>query len=238
MSTPTFIERAKEVHGDKYDYSLVDCSTFASKVEIICPKHGIFRQSPNNHIYNKNGCLKCSKRGKTSSTTEEFIEKARKIHGDKYDYSLVDYTTRALKIKIVCLKHGMFEQTPANHLAGNGCFSCKSSLLENIVENWLRKNNVIFKKEKRFKDCRDERPLPFDFYLPNKNTLIEFQGKQHFEESGENAPFPTTKEYLLKYQKHDLIKKEWALKNGYKFLEIPYTLSTQEVYSSLKNFCI
>ena len=116
-----FIIKARVVHGDRYDYSLVDYQHSRSKVKIFCWEHGIFEQTPNNHISHMRGCNKCvTKR----FTTEDFIEKAQTVHGDKYDYSLVDYQHSKLKIKIICQQHGLFEQRANNHLEGQRCSGC------------------------------------------------------------------------------------------------------------------
>ena len=95
ITTEDFIKKAKAVHGDKYDYSLVEYKNSRIKVKIICPIHGIFEQAPGNHLLGA-GCPDCS--GRKRSTTEEFIQRARAIHGDKYDYSLVDYKNNKTKI--------------------------------------------------------------------------------------------------------------------------------------------
>jgi very-short-patch-repair endonuclease len=125
--TQSFIEKAKETHGDKYDYSLVDYNGSKSKVKIICPEHGVFEQNANNHIFSKNICPKCAYicRGNDKKyDTQKFIKKAIEIHGDKYDYSLVDYKDSQKKVKIICPEHGEFEQKPNTHLNGSGCFKC------------------------------------------------------------------------------------------------------------------
>ena len=102
----TFIEKARKVHGNKYDYSKVEYHNNHEKVCIICPEHGEFWQTPKNHLKGCN-CPKCSNVYKMSN--EEWIEKAREIHGDKYDYSKTHYISNKLKVKIICPKHGEFE---------------------------------------------------------------------------------------------------------------------------------
>jgi len=127
LTTESFIQRGKEVHGDKYDYSLVEFYNQKIKVRIICPEHGKFEQSPSSHIYGGHGCDRCSIESRSiihNSTTEEFITKARKIHGDRYNYSLVVYDKALIKVKIICSKHGEFEQRPNCHLSGHGCPVC------------------------------------------------------------------------------------------------------------------
>ena len=124
--TESFIEKAQTVHGDFYDYSLVKYLSSHEDVKIICPKHGEFMQSPTNHLHGK-GCYKCGRLAASDakrSTTEEFIVKAKVIHGDRYGYALVEYVGNAIKVKIICSKHGTFEQTPSEHLVGSGCNKC------------------------------------------------------------------------------------------------------------------
>ena len=121
-----FIEKARKVHGDKYDYSKVEYINNCTKVCIICPKHGEFWQTPDNHLYGY-GCKKCADEKKSENsrfTTERFIEKARKVHGDKYDYSKVEYINATTRVCIICPKHGEFWQLADNHLKGHGCPYC------------------------------------------------------------------------------------------------------------------
>ena len=120
LTTEEFIRKAKEIHGDKYDYSKVEYVDNRTKVCIICPEHGEFWQRPNNHLMG-NGCQKCIGKGLTQ---EEFINEAREIHGDKYDYSKVEYKTKKDKVCIICPKHGEFWQIAQSHLSGHGCPKC------------------------------------------------------------------------------------------------------------------
>ena len=127
----SFIQKAKEIHGDKYDYSLVDYKNNQSKIKIICPKHGLFYKSPNEHISGKAGCPVCSQEKQNEikhnifkKNLEDFIKEAKQVHGDKYDYSLVKYYNTHTKVKIVCPEHGLFEQTPHHHLDGSECPVC------------------------------------------------------------------------------------------------------------------
>lgn len=119
-----FIKKAKEIHGNKYDYSLVEYKTAKTKIKIICQIHGIFEQLPSNHIHKTNtaGCLICG--GRKKLTTDEFIIKAKEMHGDKYDYSFVEYIKSNSRVKIICKKHGTFTQTPQKHLMDRGCPIC------------------------------------------------------------------------------------------------------------------
>lgn len=122
----TFILKARWVHGDVYDYSGVEYRGTYVKVNIGCRIHGSFLQSPNNHL-NKFGCPNCGRQGtieKQKFSQDVFIKKAREVHGDTYDYSLVNYTRSIDKIKITCRVHGEFVQQAASHLQGVGCFQC------------------------------------------------------------------------------------------------------------------
>lgn len=139
-----FIEESNIIHNHKYDYSKVSYVNNKTKVCIICPIHGEFKQTPIDHIKGK-GCNKC--KGGVRDTTESFIEKAKKIHGDKYDYSNVEYINSHTRVNIICPKHGEFSQIPNNHLNGNGCKICRSEKMKHILsfdkEQFVTKSNVI-----------------------------------------------------------------------------------------------
>ena len=123
ITTADFIITAKEVHGDTYDYSLVEYKGSTQKVKILCHIHGEFLQTPSNHLRGQ-GCIAC-KHNNTRKTTEEFIEQAQSIHGNLYDYVNVLYKNINTKVEIICKKHGRFEQRPDVHLRGAGCNICK-----------------------------------------------------------------------------------------------------------------
>jgi len=126
LTTEEFISRARRVHGNKYDYALVEYSVTDIPVKIICREHGEFEQMPNVHLRG-HGCQTCGRLATNNAqrlNTEQFIAKAKRVHGDKYDYSLVSYETAELPVKIVCPAHGEFEQTPHGHLSGRGCRKC------------------------------------------------------------------------------------------------------------------
>ena len=139
-----FLEEAKKIHGDKYDYSKVEYINDSTKVCIICPVHGEFWQTPNLHLRGC-GCKKCRGfiRDYKHLTTEEFIKKSKEIHGDRYDYSKVEYINSSTKVCIVCPVHGEFWQTPKQHLKGCGCRKCANTItainrrktLENFVKD-------------------------------------------------------------------------------------------------------
>lgn len=146
------ISRFRDVHGDKYDYSKVVYVDMNSKVTIICPEHGEFEQTPAKHINRKHGCPKCKGtklRNHFSSTTEEFVRKAVSKHGDRYNYSKVEYVNSRTKVCVMCKKHGEFYVTPDNHLKGRGCPRCKQSRGENMIEAWLQRSNIRYERQFR-----------------------------------------------------------------------------------------
>jgi len=128
LTTEQFVRKAKEKHGDKYDYSKSVYVACRIKVIIICPIHKEFLQCPEDHTSKKGrGCSKCANdrtRIRLRSNTPTFIKKAKAIHGDRYNYSEVVYKAAKIKITIICSIHGPFTQQPSNHLCGWGCSKC------------------------------------------------------------------------------------------------------------------
>ena len=177
-TTEEFIEKAKIVHGGKYDYSNVEYKNVNKKICITCPTHGYFWQKPSNHL-NGQGCPCCY--GNLRKTTSQFINDARKIHGNKYDYSKVEYVNNRTKVCIICQKHGEFWQEPHGHLKGKGCTYCKESKLEIEVANLLLENGINFIRECGICHFKWLGRLTLDFYLPQYNIAIECQGRQHFD---------------------------------------------------------
>ena len=207
----SFITEAQKIHGDTYDYSKVNYVKSKTKVCIVCPVHGEFWQTPYNHL-NGQGCPKCGidrARKKQLLTTCEFIEKARKVHGDKYDYSKTEYKNSHTKVCIICSVHGEFWQTPSDHLGGCGCPICKESKLEKSLSNFLIEKKINFEYRKNF-DWLGKQHL--DFYLPDYNIAIECQGKQHF------IGWDNKEEYLRKQILSDEKKYELSFKHGVKIL--------------------
>ena len=222
LTTEEFAQRARAIHGDKYDYSLVDYKNNKTKVKIICPVHGIFEQTPLCHL-SGNNCPQCSslENGKKQTFTNiEFIEKAKEIHGDKYDYSLVDYKNAHSKVSIICKKHGIFEQIAYRHLDGGGCPSCSNiSNGEEIINNYLVENNITFEIQKKFDGLVDKSYLTYDFYIPSKNLLIEFNGKQHY--CWQKHLQPSYHDFLIQ-KHHDWLKRKYAQKHNINLLSIPF----------------
>lgn len=144
-----FIADARKIHGDKYDYSKVEYKNNKTKIVITCPIHGDFLQSPNSHLKGR-GCKKCGIERtvlKEKSTKEKFIEKSIKIHGDKYDYSKVNYINNKTKVCIICPEHGEFWQVPNNHLTGYGCERCGVEIKRMKTLEFIEKANIIHKNK-------------------------------------------------------------------------------------------
>ena len=174
-TTEQFIKEAIEVHKNKYDYSKVNYKGAHIKVCIICPEHGEFWQTPHDHL-DGHGCPKCGGTGKL--TTQVFIERAKRIHNNKYDYSASKYINNLSLIKIICPIHGEFEQIASEHLRGHGCPMCKESSYEKDIAEELKKDKISFEPQKKFEWLK---PQSLDFYLPKYNIAIECQGEQHFK---------------------------------------------------------
>lgn len=225
-SLDEFVRQAREVHGEHYDYSKVDYKNWATKVIITCSLHGDFLQGPNDHIQG-NGCPECGKERASTVRTKTrrlFIEQARKVHSNRYDYQNVVYKGNMTAVEIICLVHGSFSQAPGRHLRGQGCPRCKESEGERLVSNTLEVLNIHFSREVRFEGCRDRaHPLPFDFAfsLAGQSFLVEYDGPQHKKPIG---VFGGEKAFLA-LQRRDRIKTEFAHRKGFCLIRIPHTVS-------------
>jgi len=171
-NTQEFAEKAKTVHGDKYDYSLVDYKCNASNVIIICKKHGEFLQRPANHLNGAN-CIKCTREINTKEklrTKDKFIEACRKTHGNTYDYSITNYTNCKDKVKVTCKIHGIFELIADNHQRKDGCPNCR------------KEKSVIERKESFIKRAKEIHGDKYDYskvdYI-NNNTKIDIICQTH-----------------------------------------------------------
>jgi very-short-patch-repair endonuclease len=284
ISTNEFIKRSKIIHGDNYDYSKTEYVTSDKKVTITCKEHGDFEQSPFSHldgigcgvcsgrtIYNSNqakqkirevhgnkidlskfvyinkdykstlicpihgewktsygilvnaksGCPKCGLitiGEKLKITKDEWLERCKIIHGDFYDYSNTNYIGFTEKVNIICLKHGEFLQSAYEHQRGKGCPTCSLSKGEKYILNFLEEKKIPYETQKKFIGLKKIISLRFDFYLPNQNCVIEFNGIQHYEPIeffGGEKSFEKTQEY-------DTYKKEYCRSNNIGYHVIKY----------------
>ena len=179
QTTKQFIKKAKQIHGDKYDYSTVDMNNREKngKIKIICPKHGEFEQLPNSHLQGY-GCPKCAHEFVANCkriTQEEFINKSKKVHGDKYDYSKVKYIDLETPVEIICPIHGSFYQKPEHHLMGHGCQKCgrQFSQKEEDLFNFIKSLTSF---EVRHNDKKAIKPNEIDVYIPEIKIGFEFDG--------------------------------------------------------------
>lgn len=148
-TTSKFIEQSKLIHNNKYDYSKTNYIRRNLKIIIICPIHGEFLQEPRKHL-GGDGCRLCNIDSQRM-TPKEFINRSNNIHNDKYDYSPTIYTSFNKKVSIRCLIHGLFQQTPHSHLAGNGCPDCGHILRglkkRSNTEKFIEKANKLHKSK-------------------------------------------------------------------------------------------
>ena len=172
-SLQEFIRRARLLHGDKYDYSRTVYVNSVTPAEIICPEHGSFWQVPQDHI-TKHGCAACA--GLKPIAKSEFLQRATAAHGERYDYSQVDWSGQNQAVVIVCPVHGSFDQVPKSHMNGRGCRHCAreatSSKGERELADWLQGMGL--------RVLRNEREtlggLEMDVYLPDQQLAIEYNG--------------------------------------------------------------
>jgi hypothetical protein len=282
LTTASFIKKSISKHGNKYDYSSVNFINLSKKVNILCKKHGIFSQSPKNHLNGQN-CPDCSIESNTY-TKEKFIERCISKHGHKYDYTKSVYISMRINIKIVCKEHGEFETTPFKHLNSDGCVKCsndnqsynteyfikrstkvhkgnygyrnskytgifneisvtckkhgdfitkpnmhfrgqgcpKCSISKGEVKivNFLTEKNINFNTQQTFSGCLSENSnkLKFDFYLPEKNICIEYDGEQHFKP----IEYFGGVENFKKQKERDIIKNNYCLENNIKLIRISF----------------
>lgn len=212
MSKEDFLKKCTDKFNNKYSYDLTLYKNLSSKIIVNCPKHGKFEQVASCHLNSKTGCPKCSyevDNTRKLSDTLTFIEKAKKVHGDKYDYSNVKYSSVNDKVQIICPIHGEFDQKPSNHLSGNGCPICGiinngTSDGENTFFEFIKsiyKGNII----------RNDRTIligqEIDILLPDEKIGFEYNGLYWHSE-------------LKKEKKYHINKTNECLKNGIQLIHI------------------
>lgn len=225
-----FIKRANIIHNGKYTYNKTNYTNSKHKVNITCPKHGLFKQTPIAHM-NGQGCPNCGmtkKSEKAKKGLEYFIEKSKLAHNGKYDYTHIkDFNILSDKLRFICPRHGEFYQMAKNHIKGVGCPMCRESKGELIIEKFLLRNQISYKKQMTFDHCRGiKNKLPFDFYLPQKNILIEFDGLQHFKPEFGIKSF-------IKVKRNDKIKNEFAKLNNIELIRL--SVFDKNLDNELKN---
>lgn len=213
-----FIEKARQVHGDKYDYSKVKYKNANTKVCIICPEHGEFWQTPSKHIRGR-GCEICG--GSKKKTTQQFVNEAKELN-NKFDYSKVDYINAYTPICIICPEHGEFYKKPHDFLSGKiNCPKCKISKGENKIREYLDSNHINYIYNKHSLTFLDK--LKPDFYLPDYNLVIEYDGEQHFKPiKFGNYSDVKAENIFEKTKQNDELKNKLCEENNVKVLRISY----------------
>lgn len=243
-TTEEFISLSRKIHGDWYDYSKSVYTGCYDPVCIICPEHGEFWQSPLVHCKGC-GCYECGLKKISefkSLGLYKFIERSKEIHGDRYNYSKVEYKGIYEPVCIICPTHGEFWQKPCDHLGGHsGCKICNDSSGESFIRTWLTNRNIQFKSKVTIKNKIKGRNtnlvnIDFQFILDEIEYWIEFNGEQHYFEK---LFFHNTHDDFLKQQKRDQNIREYCKDNSIILLEIPYTFNTyQKIDELLSNVLI
>ena len=210
------VSRFKDVHGSEYNYSEVKYKRIDKPVTIICQTHGRFEQKPSTHLDGK-GCPECGKLGRAKAQLllpSDVIQRFRHLHGSRFDYSNFEYKSFRSKSEIICLEHGPFLMDAQAHLEGKGCPVCSESKGERFIEQWLKEKKITFIREYSVllnpTDPLRKR-VRFDFFIPDRELLIEFDGEHHFRTvrfngMSENAA-RTAHEGT---KKRDAAKAKWA----------------------------
>lgn len=195
-SADDFVIKSSIVHGYKYDYSLVNYEGVNKKVKIICPTHGEFQQKPKGHL-SGNGCVNCWFES-MRFTTSDFIKRSTIKHGDKYDYSKVEYVDKHSRLEIVCQEHGLFIQEAGEHMRGAGYPSCSLSGFKRKDDGTLyilRSNCGLYFKagisnnvNKRLSKLRNTTPFDFEPIAKiNHNGEVVFGLEKAFHSNFESA---------------------------------------------------
>jgi hypothetical protein len=231
--TKEFIDKAKEKHNDKFDYSKVKYINSQTKVIITCKIHGDFEQLPNFHISSNNGgCLKCA--GRFSTSQNDFIAKANEIHNNKYDYSKVKYINSQIKIIIICKIHGDFEQVPSSHLQEHGCPNCgnitQSKKKTYTCDEFIAKANEIHNNKYNYSKVK---------YINSQTKVIitckihgdfEQVPNSHLQECGCLQCGKIKSGDNQRFNNNDFIKKANEIHNNrYDYSKVEYTGSNNEV---------
>lgn len=238
LTKESFIKKANEIHNCIYNYEKVKYINNHTKVIIICSEHGVFKQTPQKHL-SGNKCPKCSDH--YQMTKRDFIKKARKVHGFRYDYTKSKYKKVKEDIKIICKKHGSFYQQPDNHLQGRGCPFCTrkseakvKKLLKKYFKNWeIISNKKIWNKYKNYNHRRF-----CDFWLEKDGIkiMVEYDGQQHFKPVRFNGMSIKNAQKIFKETKiKDKLDSEFCIENNIILHRIKYDESKEESIKKLKD---
>ena len=247
LTNEEFKTRGIAKHNGKYIYTETEYVDNKTPVKIICPIHGEFWQTPNSHLQGK-GCQKCGheatnnkNKGKTRKSvkaqtthrnrkmkynTDTIIEKIKKVCGEKYDVSDVEYKGINKKIQLICPKHGSFPITPAHLFEGRGCPRCNASKMEDEIRDILNERKINYIEQYTTEEFGR---LKIDFFIPNKNIGIECQGEQHFKMV---EHFGGEKDYRKRIER-DSRKRKICKELG---IELVYFMRKQHIIEDIKCF--
>jgi len=230
MTQEDFIRRGISQFGDKIDYSLLKYLGIKEKVELLCNDcNASFFVRPDQFFTSKCGCPTCSCKitgQERRRTTEEYISLATAKHGGYYRYPNLVYVLSQEDVEIECPIHGPFWQAAGTHLRGHGCPFCKSSRGESLINDLLTEMGLSHKPQATFDGCVHNVKLRYDFYLPDHNICIEYDGIQHFksmENWGGDATFNDRK---IK----DAIKTKYCADNNIPLIRIRYDVPDIRAY--------
>ena len=226
-SLDDFINLAKKVHKDRYDYSFSDYQGGHNLIEIICAEHGSFKQTASSHLQGI-GCPSCA--GNKKLGIDQFVNRSREIHGSRYDYDKAVYLNSDTDIEISCQIHGSFYQRPSAHLSGSGCSRCYNKREGELAV--LLNQRTITHREFSIGSKR------YDFYLPSFNLLIERDGEQHYPmvwNRSTSTIFNSRGREFADQHLNDRNKSELAKSHGFLICRIPYWLSVSDVELELDN---
>ena len=219
-----FIAKSNALYNFKYNYDKVEYINRLTPVIITCPIHGDFRQRPIEHL-NGHECAKCKHPRINGWTKEDLLKSFYLVHQGLYSYpDLPDIISRKKKINIKCPKHGIFRQKIDRHLAGDGCPICSNSKHANVLAARMNENNISFEREKNFPWLRRFRRgngMRLDFYLPDYNVAIEYQGAMHFG-IHKNNKYTMTKEDYEDLFERDRVKYKLCKEHGIRILYFCY----------------
>jgi predicted nucleic acid-binding Zn-ribbon protein len=206
--TAWFVEQARKVHGDKYDYSKTVYTKAKDPLIITCPKHGDFIQKASSHIHINHGCPHCA--NFYGKSVEDFIEDAKEVHGNLYDYTETVYTGALKPVNIKCAKHGVFNQIASNHLSGSGCPSCAVTGFDGS------KPGILY-----YLEITTEKGVLYKVGITNLTVQQRFSNKElskikvlRITEYGVGADAYKEEQKLLKKYSEYLYKGESVLKSG------------------------
>lgn len=228
----TALEKACQEKGYKLITNKNEFTDQHMKIQYICPQHGLQSNSLDPMIRKGVGCSLCKNEyvGKALSHDIDDVERLINSYNNNKLLNKEEYKDATIhNLNILCGLCGknIFTTSYTNYRKAEvrSCFSCsnKSSKFEKRIKDFLNQHNITFIPEKRFIDCCDKRPLPFDFYLHIYNLIIEYDGKQHFEpvKIGGMSEEDAKKQFEIT-QKHDQIKNEYCKSHGIELLRIPY----------------